>query len=257
MLVAASAVFGLAIGSFLNVVVYRVPRGESVVKPRSHCPGCNTPIAERDNIPVLSWLLLRGRCRHCAMRISLRYPLVELGTAVLFVIAALRHPGRTWLSVPAYCVFFAGLFALSLIDLETKRLPNRVLYPTLFLGGALLIAASLSHHRLHRLADAAIGGAAAFAVLFVIHVVVPQGMAFGDVRLSGVIGVLVGWIAKAQVPVAIFLGFLLGSVVGVALIASGRSSRKSKIPFGPFLAAGAVITVVAGGPIARVVFPAR
>lgn len=250
---ACCAVFGLVIGSFLNVVIYRVPRGESVVRPRSHCPGCNQPIAERDNIPVVSWLLLRGRCRQCATRISARYPLVELGTAVLFVIAAARFGAD--LAVPAFCVFFAGLLALSLIDLDVKRLPNKVLYPTLFLGGGLLVVASAQDHRWYRLGDAAIGGLGAFAVLFVIHFVVPQGMAFGDVRLSGLIGMFIGWIAKLQVPVAIFLGFLLGSLVGIALISAGRSSRRAKIAFGPFLAAGAVLTVIAGGPMARVAFP--
>ena len=184
------------------------------------------------------------------MRISIRYPLVELGTSALFAVAALRF-GADWV-VPAYCVFFAGLFALALIDFDTKRLPNKVLYPTLFAGSALLVAASLADHRLFRVRDAAIGGAAAFAVMFLIHVIAPQGMAFGDVRLAGLIGVMVGWIAKAQVPVALFLGFLLGAVVGVALIGFGHSSRKTKIPFGPFLAAGAVITVAFGGPLSRV-----
>jgi len=118
-------VIGLCVGSFLNVVIYRVPRRESVVRPRSHCPACEAPIADRDNIPVLSWMLLRGRCRSCGARISVRYPLVELGTAVLFVAAAVRL-GATW-QLPAFCVFFASLLAISVIDLDHYIIPNRVI----------------------------------------------------------------------------------------------------------------------------------
>src|SRR5947208_14309635 len=137
---AASALVGLAVGSFLNVVIYRVPRKESVVRPRSHCPGCGTQLAERDNIPVVSWVLLRGRCRTCGEPISARYPLVELGTAALFVAAALRF-GLDW-ALPAYLVFFAALVAVSFIDLEHYIIPNRIVYPTLFVSIPLLAVAA-------------------------------------------------------------------------------------------------------------------
>src|SRR5438067_4378024 len=136
---AICGVFGLMVGSFLNVVIYRVPRKESVVRPRSRCPGCGTQLAERDNIPVLSWLLLRGRCRTCAEPISVRYPLVELLTGGLFVAAALRF-GLDWV-LPAYLVFFASLVEITFIDLEHYIIPNRVLYPPLFIAMPLLVLA--------------------------------------------------------------------------------------------------------------------
>src|SRR5205814_3154050 len=136
----ACGVLGLAVGSFLNVVVYRVPRKESVVRPRSHCPNCGTQLADKDNVPVVSWLALRGRCRTCGEPISVRYPLVELATAALFVAAGLRF-GADW-ALPAFLLLFASLLAISLIDLEHYIIPNRIVYPTLFGGAALLVVAA-------------------------------------------------------------------------------------------------------------------
>src|SRR5581483_10453173 len=178
LLVVACALVGLAVGSFLNVVIWRVPREESVVRPRSHCPACGAQLAERDNIPVVSWLLLRGRCRSCGQRISARYPLVELLAAVVFVATAVRF-GADWV-LPAYLVFFAGLVALSAIDLDLHRLPNRVLYPTLFATAPLLVLASAAAHRWGNLARAAEGGVLCFAILLAIHLAAPRGMGFGD-----------------------------------------------------------------------------
>jgi leader peptidase (prepilin peptidase)/N-methyltransferase len=235
---------GLCVGSFLNVVIYRVPKHESVVRPRSHCPSCSTPIAERDNIPVLSWVLLRGRCRSCGTRISVRYPLVELGTAVLFVAAAVRL-GATW-QLPAFCVFFASLLAISVIDLDLFIIPNRVIYPTLAVTAPLLVVAAAADGSWGHLRNAAIGGAAGFGVLLVIHIAAPHGMGFGDVRLAGVIGMMLGWLGLRYLFLGLFLAFLLAAVIGVVLIAARLRSRKDAVPFGPFMAMGAVLAVLWG-----------
>ena len=249
-IVVGTALLGLAVGSFLNVVIYRVPRKESVVRPRSRCPRCGTQLAERDNIPVLSWLILRGRCRTCREPISARYPLVELLTAALFGVVALRigwHP-----ELAAFLLFTAALVAVSAIDLELYLIPNRILYPALGASIVLLCIAAAIHGEVHHLADAAISMAIAFAVFFAIHVISPRGLGFGDVRLSALLGLFLGWIGPPHVVVGLFLGFLLGAVVSVTLIASGLRGRKDKIPFGPFLAAGALLGVLVGNPIVRV-----
>lgn len=246
-LVVGSSVLGLMVGSFLNVVVHRVPRRESVVRPRSRCPSCGTELLARDNVPVLSWLLLRGRCRRCGTSISARYPAIELATGVLFAIAALRF-GAAW-ELPAFLVFFAALLALSAVDLELYLLPNRILYPSLFLVGGLLLTAAVADGEWASLRDAAIGGAAAWAVFFAIHVVSPRGMGFGDVRLAGFIGVALGWLSPGHVFVGLFLAFLVATVVSLGLMAFKLRGRKDKVPFGPFLAAGAVLATVVGRPL--------
>jgi leader peptidase (prepilin peptidase)/N-methyltransferase len=217
------------------------------VRPRSHCPACDAPIADRDNIPVLSWVLLRGRCRSCGDRISVRYPLVELGTAVLFVAAAVRL-GATW-QLPAFCVFFASLLAISVIDFDHYIIPNRVVYPTLAVTIPLLVAAAAADGSWGHLRNAAIGGVAGFLVLLVIHVAVPRGMGFGDVRLAGVIGMMLGWLGLRYLFLGLFLAFLLASVIGVALIVARLRSRKDAVPFGPFMALGAVLAVLWGRAI--------
>src|SRR5947209_16000000 len=168
------ALFGLAVGSFLNVVIYRVPRKESVVRPRSRCPGCGTQLAERDNIPVVSWVLLRGKCRTCGEPISARYPLVELLTSALFVAAAVRF-GPDWV-LPAYLVFFASLVAITFIDLEHYIIPNRVLYPTLFIVVPLLVLAAVAQSQWHDLGQALIGAGAAWVFFLILHLVSPRGM---------------------------------------------------------------------------------
>jgi len=244
---AVCGVLGLAVGSFLNVVIHRVPLKQSVVRPRSHCPRCGTQLAERDNIPLVSWVLLRGRCRTCGAPISVRYPLVELATAGLFVAAALRF-GADW-ALPAFLVLFASLLAISAIDLEHYIIPNRVVYPTLAIALPLLAAAAAIDGRWRPLEHAAIGALVAWGLLLVIHVVSPRGMGFGDVRLAFVLGLFLGWLGLDHVFLGLFLGFLFGAVVGLALIVARRKGRREHIPFGPFLAAGAVVAVVAGSPI--------
>ena len=244
-----SAVIGLMVGSFLNVVIHRVPAGESVVRPRSRCPGCGTQLAERDNIPVISWLLLRGRCRTCGMSISPRYPLIEALTAVVFGIVGARF-GADW-ALPAYLVFAASLIALSAIDLEHFRLPNRILLVTLYLGLPLLLLSAALQHEWHAFRDALLGGATGLGLLLVVHLVSPRGMGMGDVKLAGVLGVFLGYLSYGHVFLGLFLGFASGAVIGMLLIATGVRSRKDHIPFGPFLASGALLCVFVGEPILR------
>ena len=248
-LVALAAVLGLAVGSFLNVVIHRVPRKESVVSPRSRCPGCGTELASRDNIPVLSWLLLRGRCRTCSMAISPRYPLVELSTGVLYGLLALRLHDDA--ALPAFLVLGAAQIAISLIDLEHFIVPNRIVYPTLFLMAPLLVGAAVVEDDWLSLRGSVLGGLLAFGILFVIHVVSPRGMGFGDVRLAGVLGAALGWLDLGHVLLGLFLGFLTASVISLSLIGLKVRSRKDRIPFGPFLALGALLAVFAGEPILR------
>jgi leader peptidase (prepilin peptidase)/N-methyltransferase len=248
-LIAICAVLGLAVGSFLNVVIYRVPRKESIVRPRSACPNCRTPIANRDNIPVVSWLVLRGRCRHCQEPISVRYLVVELLTAGLFAGAAARF-GRHWV-LPAYLAFLAGLLALAAIDLEQMLLPKRIVYTTLVIVSGLFVVAAGATGEWHRLGTAFASGAVAFAAFFTLNFINPSWLGFGDVRLALLLGVGLGWLGPGTALLGFFLGFLLGAVVGLALIAAKRLERRSPVPFGVFLSAGAAIAVYAGEPILR------
>ncbi len=244
---AVAAVLGLCVGSFLNVVIWRLPRRESLSRPPSHCPGCNARLRPWENVPVLSWVVLRGRCRSCHMRISIRYPVVEVLTAGLWTAAAVRI-GPHW-ELADLCVFFAVLVAISGIDLDHQIVPSRIVYPAAGASIVLLGVATVADHRERAGVDALAGGLLGFGLLFLIHVVQPQGMGFGDVRLAGLIGLNVGWLGLARVGVALLGGFLLGTLVGLALMATGRAGRKTRIPFGPFLAAGAVLAVLWGGPL--------
>jgi leader peptidase (prepilin peptidase)/N-methyltransferase len=248
LIVVCSVVVGLAVGSFLNVVIWRVPRHESVISPPSHCPGCDTPIAPRDNVPVLSWLVLRGRCRHCGERISLRYPVVELLTAVLFGLIA-WHVGADW-ELPAFLYLAAIAVALALIDLDVHRLPNSIVLPSYVVVSALLVLPAAVDGRWDDYLRALLGGLVLFGVYFVLAFIYPAGMGFGDVKLAGVLGAYLGWLGWGVLAVGGFLGFLLGGVVGGALMAVRRAGRKSKIPFGPFMLAGALIAVFVGNGIA-------
>ncbi|HEY7439660.1 MAG TPA: prepilin peptidase [Acidimicrobiia bacterium] len=241
------AVLGLMVGSFLNVVIWRVPRKESVVTPASHCPGCDAPIAPYDNVPVASWVILRARCRGCGDRISARYPMVELANAGLWAAVALRF-GAVW-ELPAYLVFVSALLALALIDLDTFLLPDRIVYP---LSGALVALfglAAVMEGDLGSWVRAVLAGLASFGVFLVIHLISPRGMGFGDVKLSFSLGVALGWLSWGTVFVGFFLGFLIGSVVGLGLLAAGVTNRKQHVPFGPYLAAGAVLALFVAQPV--------
>ena len=248
-LVPAVLVLGLIVGSFLNVVIYRVPEGLSVVSPGSACPGCAAPVAARDNVPVVSWLLLRGRCRSCGMRIAWRYPAVEALTGALSVGLALRF-GASW-TLPAELVLLWGLVALAFVDAERLLLPKRIVWPTGALLAAGLVAAAAVHGQWHRLGVAALTAAVSFTVFFAIHTAVPRGMGFGDVRLAPVIGLGLGWLGWQAAFVGFFLANLAGAVVGVGLVAARRHSRGKPIPFGVFLAVGAYLGLLLGGSIHR------
>ena len=250
LLTAAALFLGLLIGSFLNVVIWRVPRGESVVTPPSHCPGCDQPIRARDNVPVLSWLALRGSCRHCKAPISRRYPLVEVATGLVFAVLTLRIGLEP--ELPAFLYLGAIGVALWMIDLDVKRLPNAIVLPSYVVAGLLLGAAALPGGAWSELLRAGVAGAALFGFYFVLALIYPAGMGFGDVKLAGVLGMCLGWLGWAEVAVGGFLGFLYGGVVGIGLMVARRAGRKSQIPFGPFMLAGALTAILWGGALADV-----
>jgi leader peptidase (prepilin peptidase)/N-methyltransferase len=233
---AFAAPFGLIIGSFLNVIAYRLPRGESIVNPPSHCPGCDSPIKPWDNIPLLSWIFLRGRCRNCATRISPRYPLVELVTGVLFAAVAVSNGLKDDLAV--LLPFAAMLIAVADIDLEHRIVPNKILLPMAVYG----VAAS-AVVRTDMLPELLIAGAAAFTFLLVAALIHPAGMGMGDVKLAGVMGLYLG----ASIAPALLVAFLSGSVVGIGvMLKHGAGGRKKGVPFAPFLAFGAIVALFAG-----------
>lgn len=241
-----AALFGFAFGSFLTVVVDRVPNKESIVRPRSRCPGCGTPIAPRDNIPVLSYLLLRGRCRTCGMRIPVRYPLLELATA-----AAFAGTAAVWTSpylIVLLCAFCAVMLAVAAIDLERRIIPNRITYPS-FVAFAALIALGWGLGQALNPAGAAIGALAYGGFFLVIALIAPGGMGMGDVKLTGLIGLVLGALGLRYMAVAAGVAILLGGIAGLGALAAGRG-RKGAIPFGPSLAAGAIAAVLVGERLA-------
>jgi leader peptidase (prepilin peptidase) / N-methyltransferase len=234
--IAFIALLGAVLGSFLNVVIHRLPLGESLASPGSRCPSCGTPIAPYDNVPVLSWLLLRGRCRHCRAPISPRYPTVELLTAVTFaaVVAVRGFDDDLILELP----FVACLIALAGIDLDHKLLPNKIVYPMAVYG---LVATAVVDSG--DLVEHLIAGAGGFLFLFIAVLAYPRGMGMGDVKLAGAMGLYLG---LSLVP-AMLTAFLTGSLVGLGMMArEGVQARKKAVPFGVFLALGGIVGVLAG-----------
>jgi leader peptidase (prepilin peptidase)/N-methyltransferase len=247
MLLGFAGLLGLAVGSFLNVVIYRVPRGESLMHPGSHCPHCGHAVRNRHNIPVFGWLLLRGKCADCAAPISGRYPLVEGGTAALFVAVALRF-GWSW-ELPAYLYLAAIAIVLAAIDLDVRRLPDKIVLPSYAVAVALLAPAVLAEHSW----TAATRGLIAAGVLYAgywLLAVVPKGIGGGDLKLAPLLGFYLGWLSWSSVAVGAFAGFLLGGLAGGLLLAFKRANRKTRIPFGPYMLAGALLAVFAAAPIA-------
>ena len=251
-LIAAVALLGLAVGSFLNVVIYRVPRGESLVRPGSHCPNCGEAVRTRHNLPVLGWLMLRGRCADCREPISVRYPLVELVTALLFVAITvqLAHLGLLE-ALPAYLFFAAVGVALTAIDLDVLRLPNAIVYPTYLVLAALLTAASLVEGSLEPLVRATIGGLALFVFYVALVLIYPYGMGFGDVKLAGVIGAALGFLSYPALVIGAFAAFVIGGFLAVGLLLLRRVNRKTAVPFGPSMLAGAMLAIFASAPLAE------
>jgi leader peptidase (prepilin peptidase)/N-methyltransferase len=239
MALAASFAFlgGMVAGSFISVVAHRLPRGLSIVGPRSQCPSCGRQVAAYDNVPVVSYLLLRGRCRHCGVRISARYPAVELGVGSVFLATVLilwDDPTQLVLGL----VFVATLAAVTLTDLERQIIPNRILLVSALLGIAIAAIGDPGS-----LGPRAIWAAAAGGLLLLTAFAYPKGMGMGDVKLAAVMGLFLG----DAVAVALLVGFLAGALVGLLLILrEGSSARKRGIPFGPFLAFGGVVGLLAG-----------
>ncbi len=248
LLIGGFALLGLIVGSFLNVVIWRVPRGESIVSPPSHCPSCGAAVRRRDNVPVLSWLVLRGKCRDCKAPISARYPAVELTTAIIFAVLAWRIGATA--ALPAYLYLGAIGVALALIDIDVKRLPNAIVLPSYVVAPALLGVAAAVDQDLSSYIRALLGMVALYAFYYVLAFIYPAGMGFGDVKLAGVLGLYLGWLGWAEVITGGFLGFLFGGIVGFALMLTRKAGRKSQIPFGPFMLAGALAAILAGGALA-------
>ncbi len=250
LLLVAIALFGLAVGSFLNVVIYRVPLRESLARPPSHCPSCDQPVRKRHNVPILSWLLLRGRCADCRVRISVRYPLVELTTAALFVAVAVRLAHLNLLAaLPAYLVFAAAGICLTAIDLDVRRLPNAIVLPAYPVLAALLTIAALVQHDPAALIRAGIGALGLFGFYFVLAFLYPAGMGFGDVKLAGLVGGVLGFLSYPVLLVGAFAAFFIGSAAGFLVIVSRGGTGKTAIPFGPFMVAAAFLAIFAGSPI--------
>jgi leader peptidase (prepilin peptidase)/N-methyltransferase len=256
-------VFGLLVGSFLNVVIFRVPAGKSIVSPPSSCPGCGAPIRSFDNVPVLSWLILRGRCRDCRTGISVRYPLVELGTGLFFGLVTWRllpdglvngssptaHGIAVLLTLIAFLYLAAISVSLALIDVDTHTLPNRIVLPSYLVGLALLGAAAVLSSDYWALLRAVIGSAALLLAYAALVFAYPGGMGLGDVKLAGVLGLFLGYLGWSQLVVGAFGAFLLGGVFSLGLLALKRANRKSGIPFGPWMLGGAWTGVLVGAPI--------
>ena len=240
-------VFGAIIGSFLNVCIYRMPRNLSIIMPSSRCTSCNNPIRPFDNIPILSYILLRGKCRYCKKYISLRYPLVEALNAFLYVIVLWRF-GLGWNSV-LYCILMSSLVVITFIDLDFQIIPDRITLvgiPVGLIAGSFLLpdpflrAAQLGYRT--SLSGFLVGG----GLFYLIAVLSRGGMGGGDIQMMAMVGALMGW---KSVLLTMFLGSLAGSVVGLFLMIFKGKGRKSKIPFGPFLALGTIITLFFGQEI--------
>jgi leader peptidase (prepilin peptidase)/N-methyltransferase len=228
------------VGSFLNVVTYRLPRHESLISPASHCPRCDTPVKPYDNIPIVSWLLLRGHCRSCGEAISPRYPLVEAATAALCVGAVLAHQSAS--AVALSILLILVVVPAALIDLEHRVIPNRITLPGAVLALALGLALDPSGEPERVIAAVGAGG-----FLLVAALAYPGGMGMGDVKLAAVMGLCLGAAVAPAILIALLAGVALGA--GIMLRKGARAGRKTAVPFGPFLALGALVAVFAGAPL--------
>jgi leader peptidase (prepilin peptidase)/N-methyltransferase len=235
-----AGVLGVIVGSFLNVVTYRLPRHESLITPASHCPHCGTPVKAYDNIPILSWLLLRGRCRTCAEPISPRYPLVEALTAALCVGAVLAHHTATGIALSIALILI--VVPAALIDLEHRIIPNRLT----MLGAVLAIVLGTALDPAGE-PERLIAGAAAAGFLLLAALAYPGGMGIGDVKLAGVMGLFLGIAVAPAILLALFAGVLYGALVIARK--GAHAGRKTAVPFGPFLALGAIVAIYAGQPL--------
>lgn len=247
---AVAGAVGLSVGSFLTVVAHRVPAGESIAAGRSRCCSCAATIRAADNVPVLSYLRLRGRCRCCGTAIPLRYPLVEAATGALFAAVAARVPGT--FSLAAYLVLAAALVVLCVVDLELLRLPTPIIWCAAGLGAPLLLAASATSDGFGACVRAAIAAAVCGGGFLVVWLAAPRGIGLGDVRLAGLCGGFLGWLGYGVTAVGFLVAFLVAGAVAVALVALGRARAGTRLPFGPFLGTGALVGVLWGADLARI-----
>ncbi|TAN43116.1 MAG: prepilin peptidase [Nitrospirae bacterium] len=238
---------GALIGSFLNVCIYRIPRSESIVYPASRCTSCGNPIAPWDNIPIVSYLILGGRCRHCSQRYSALYPLVETLNALLYT-AVLWRFGPVWSSL-VFCIFVSSLIVITFIDLEFQIIPDRITLPGIPLGllaGALLLPDPFMRAADLGIVSSLVGLLAGGGMFYLVAVLSRGGMGGGDIKMMAMVGALTGWKA---VLLTTFIGSLTGSVIGIFLMVFRGKGRKTKIPFGPFLAFGSLVTLFFGQEI--------
>jgi leader peptidase (prepilin peptidase)/N-methyltransferase len=234
---------GLCLGSFLNVVIHRLPRGESLLRPPSSCPHCKTRIMPYDNVPVLSYVLLRGRCRRCRSRISIRYPAVELAGALCMLLAAWGSPGLLAAGVRA--AFLLSMLAITLIDLDHRIIPDAISLPGAAVG--ILLCPWLGVGRWEGILGA-VGGAGSLLAVALLYRRVRgiEGMGMGDVKLAGMMGAFLGW---RGILLTLILGSLLGSVLGIALLAARKAHGRTELPYGTFLAPAAGLVLLAGPQI--------
>ncbi|MDE0573046.1 prepilin peptidase [Demequina sp. B12] len=240
---------GLALGSFANVVIARAPQNESVVRPRSACPRCGAAIRSRHNIPIVGWLALRGRCFDCSEPISVRYPVIEGLTGLVFVGLFLWLGVSPELGLALIVAFFTVV--LSAIDFDTQRLPDNVVRPFAISVGTYLLAWAATTGSWSNVVGAVIGAAILAAFYFLVWFIYPKGMGFGDVKLAPVLGAVMGWYGWTTLVVGGFAAFVWGAVVGVVVMAVTRRSRMVAIPFGPWMFAGAWTGVIGGSAIAE------
>jgi leader peptidase (prepilin peptidase)/N-methyltransferase len=262
LIIVFAGLLGLAVGSFLNVLAYRVPAGVSLLR-ESRCPSCDSPIAARHNIPVLGWLVLRGRCASCGARISARYPAVETITGLAFAVVSwyfltsftaepwAQHPVALALVTIAFLYLAAVSIVLTLIDLDTNRLPNVIVLPSFVVGLLLLGSAAVISADWAALLSGVIGMVSLWSFYWLLRLVRPGGMGGGDVKLAGVLGLHLAWIGWGAFAVGAFFAFLYGGVFGIALILSRRAGRRTAIPFGPWMLLGAWTGVFTGEAIGR------
>jgi len=238
--------FGLVLGSFDNVAIFRIPEGKSLWAPRSFCPNCGYTIAWYDNIPVVSYLVLRGRCRNCSKSISWRYPLVELVSGLLFL-AVFAKVGFQWTAeLLPYLFMVTVLIIVSAIDLQQQIIPNKVMYPSIVVALVAMGIVSLVRGDYHIITDSLVGFAVIAVPWALLSLVFPRGFGMGDAKLAAFTGTILGWRSEL---IGFFIGIFLGAVAGVILMAGGKKGRKSRIPFGPFLAAGAFVALFWGQAI--------
>ncbi len=248
MILTLAFLLGAIVGSFLNVCIYRLPKGLSIVFPQSHCPSCRTPIRPYDNIPILSFFLLRGRCRRCKTKISLRYPLVEALNGFMYTLVLWRF-GPGW-HMPFLLVFCSAMIIITFIDLDIQLIPDVITLPGIVIGlvaGSLILPDPFERGSLLGFKYSVIGLFSGGLLFYLIAVLSRGGMGGGDIKMMAMIGAFAGW---KSVLLTTFAGSLLGSLVGISLMVFKGKGRKTKIPFGPFLALGALISLFYGQEIA-------